>query len=192
MRNGHSDLLPTAYLNALEDDLPSELQDARTVGGVVDSTEILAIVDVIVRRTEDDVVQKVETFRAEFETQRIVNRELSKDGPVQPPVGLCAERVSSRRSVCKGGRILVSSRIEILAGGPLGYLVGIAYQIESFVSESVAGISDIAAANRSENLAGMSNENVVDLPVPQNIIDDPIPCREPLPSAYWDLIEGIH
>src|ERR1700677_3203428 len=133
------------------------------------------------------MVQQVEGLRTELELTFTSDRARTEQGGVEVKIAIGPKGISSRRAIRVARRNRVCGCVE-----PLRRLLGtsgVTDQIHVLIA-AVPRVGNVAADDRRERSAGMCSKDIVDLPVPQNVIEGAVACRKFLPSPQGHLVKG--
>ena len=185
-----------------EDDLRPQLQLSRAVGGTVCFAKARQIRNVVARRSKNDGIKYVESFRPKLDAPTFSpERELPEDRRVKVPERGRAECIAS--TIAEGilGRDRKSAGVEDAIDASDGTavwtrpFVRIADEIGAVIlrPRNIAGICQVAGTVKYvEGDTGSRGKDIVDLPISEDVVKDAVFCRETHPLADWYLVQHVH
>ena len=137
------------------------------------------------------MIEQVERLKPELESSFTPYRELAEDRRVHIDIVRGTQRVSTSGTEGKIRWSLVSRGIESKALGNI--LVRITYEIGMFISRpsNVPSVRDVAADGGGEGKAGPGCEEIVELPIPQDIVRQAVARGPALSLADWNLEDRV-
>src|ERR1700677_3980711 len=138
------------------------------------------------------MVENVESFSTEFESHLFSDWERSNDRRVEIDKSLASykttvrvpERVLRRNRECRG--------IKPLRRRPLKPGKGVAYHISTFIGVGVSDIGNVRGVDHGLVLPAAEGEDIVELPVAQDVVAEAVAGGKSLPRADRDFIKRVY